>query len=104
VPTSVFLVATVTSIPAPPVSTPVTVTFFANTNRLGSKVVLWHNSVNPSSESGQARSDIVVPAGFEGATLIWSNAPAGTYALTARATASDATWVVSPATKLVILP
>jgi hypothetical protein len=62
-----------------------TVDFFANTNRLGSRKYAWQDKIEPDPHSLKPQPMIIVAAGFYGGDIVWSNAPAGSYALTARA-------------------
>jgi hypothetical protein len=74
----------------------VAVEFFSGTKRLGTEKGVWHDAVRPDPQSTRPQPMIIVPAGFSPAELVWSNAPAGTYALTARATQAGATAVSAP--------
>jgi hypothetical protein len=64
----------------------VAVEYFSGTNRLGAGKCVWHDAVWPDTPAAKAQPMIMVPAGFSPAELVWNNAPAGAYTLTARAT------------------
>ena len=84
-PAHIFILADVTTAVAAHAGDSVTVDFFANTSKLGSRKSLWHNAVKPDPHSRKFQPMIIVDAGFGGVDFDWSNAPAGSYALTAKA-------------------
>ena len=63
----------------------VTIDFFANTNKLGSQKCVWHEGIRPDPHSRKFQPMIIVAPGFGGVSFDWTNAPAGSYKLTARA-------------------
>jgi hypothetical protein len=82
----------------------VRVDFYADVKALGSTKVVWHEGIHPDPHSNRPQPMIIVPPGFSPATFVWSNAPAGSYTLTARATAVGGVTVVSPPVSLTVLP
>ena len=80
----------------------VTVDFFANTNRLGSRQSVWHNGIKPDPSSRHFQPMIMSAAGFGGVELCWSNVPAGSYALTARASGWHGLSAVSESVNITI--
>jgi hypothetical protein len=85
-----------------PVNT-VSVEFLAGTNSLGSRtsgVV----SASMRSQHGEATPMIVSLVGYPAVELIWSNAPAGTYTLTARAINKNGLATISTPVSITVLP
>jgi len=82
----------------------VTVDFFAGTNRLGSRQSAWHNGIKPDPSSRNFQPMIMSAAGFGGVDLCWSNVPAGSYALTARASGLRGLSAVSESVNISISP
>ena len=82
----------------------VSVEFFANTNSLGKRVSYWHPEKRPPSGPGMATPFIIVAAGFDSVSLTWNNVPAGSYALTAKATFSKSISSVSKAVNITVAP
>jgi hypothetical protein len=77
--------------------------FFAGTNRLG---VQTSGMVSASMRSrrGEAVPMIVMLVGYPAVELFWRNAPAGNYALTAKATNEKRLAAVSTPVQITILP
>jgi hypothetical protein len=82
----------------------VNVEFFANANSLGSRQSVWHAAIRPHASPGQTMPMFIMAPGFYLAQLVWSNAPAGSYVLTARATGATGLSAVSPPVNLTVLP
>ena len=82
----------------------VEVEFFANTNRLGSTRSASHGVVRPRPRPGQPVPLFVIAPGFAPAGFVWTNVPAGHYALTARATGDGGLSAVSPPVNITVLP
>ncbi|MGD0744014.1 MAG: Ig-like domain-containing protein [Verrucomicrobiota bacterium] len=78
------------------------VEFFAGANSLG----FGHpvTAVPPPLPPGQVQPPILIVAPTNYWELTWSNAPVGTYALTAKATDDDGAFTISDPLKIVILP
>jgi hypothetical protein len=72
------------------------VNFFVDTNFLGSAKVTWHDGIRPDPHSTRPQPMIVVMAGFSFASMVWTNVPAGSYALTAQVTGSGVTAISEP--------
>lgn len=85
-----------------PVNT-VSVEFLAGTNSLGSRIS-GMVSAGVRSQPGEATPMIVTPVGYPAVELIWSNAPAGTYTLTARATNKTGLVTVSAPASITVAP
>jgi hypothetical protein len=81
----------------------VAVEFFSGTKLLGAEKGVWHDAIRPDPQALKPQPMIIRPAGFSPAELVWSNAPAGTYSLTARATLAGVTGV-SPPVSVTIAP
>jgi len=64
------------------------VDFFADAKRLGSGTAFWHEGFRPDPHSNRPQPMIVSLPGFSLATMVWTNVPAGTRVLTARASVS----------------
>ncbi|HZL80241.1 MAG TPA: Ig-like domain-containing protein, partial [Candidatus Limnocylindrales bacterium] len=71
--------------------------FFAGSNSLG-----FGKPVYPTPIAGQHFPPIIFPTNMF--FLVWSNAPIGTYALTAKATDNDGASTISDSVKIAILP
>ncbi len=82
----------------------VTVDFFANTHRLGSRQSLWHKGIKPDPSSRNFQPMIMSAAGFGGVSLCWSNVPAGIYALTAKASGLHGLSAVSEGVNITVSP
>jgi hypothetical protein len=82
----------------------VRVEFFADTNSLGFGTSTWHDAVRPQPQPGRPVPMFVIAPGFSPAEFVWSNAPAGNHALTARADGTNSLWAVSAAVNVTVLP
>lgn len=80
------------------------VQFFANASLLGSATAVWHEGMKPNPNSSRPQPMIVRLPGYSPAMFVWSNAPAGTYTLTAQATGPGGVKAVSPPANLTIVP
>jgi hypothetical protein len=82
------------------------VDFFADAKRVGSGTAFWHEGFRPDPHSNRPQPMIVSRPGFSLATMVWSNAPAGTHVLTARAAVSGGGGVtaVSPPVNVTVQP
>jgi hypothetical protein len=79
------------------------VDFFASANPIGSEESFWRKGMKPDPYSHLPQPMIVSLPGFSPATLVWSNVPAGTFTLTARARTGGVT-AESPPVSVTILP
>lgn len=84
-PTALWIGASIKTAVAGHAGDSITVDFFANTNRLGSRKYGWLDKIEPDLHSLKPQPMIIRAAGFYGGDFVWSNAPAGSYALTAKA-------------------
>ncbi|MGA2248529.1 MAG: hypothetical protein ABSH48_26485 [Verrucomicrobiota bacterium] len=82
----------------------VTVEFFANKTRLGSRQTVWHKGIKPDPSSRKFQPMIMSGAGFGGVELCWSNVPAGSYALSAKASGLRGLSAVSENINIAISP
>jgi hypothetical protein len=82
----------------------VRIDFYAGTNLLGSNEAVWHAGIRPDPHSNKPQPMIVSLPGFSPASMVWSNVPAGTYALTARASEAGGATAVSPPANLTVQP
>jgi hypothetical protein len=80
------------------------VDFFADAKRLGSGTAFWHEGFRPDMHSNRPQPMIVSRPGFSIASMVWTNAPAGIYALTARATVTGGVTAVSPPVNITVQP
>jgi hypothetical protein len=82
------------------------VDFFADAKRLGSGTAFWHEGLRPDPHSNRPQPMIVSRAGFTLATMVWTNVPAGTHVLTARAavSAGGGATAVSPPVNITVQP
>jgi len=82
----------------------VRIEFYANTKRLGSRKSVWHDAVGPDPHSRKFQPMIMSAAGFWPVGLDWSNVPAGSYALTAKASDTKGRSAVSTPVNITVLP
>ncbi len=82
----------------------VAVNFFADAQPIGSGMAVWHDGLKPDPHSNRPQPMIVSLPGFSATSVVWSNAPAGSHALTARVAGPGSTPVVSPPIDVVVLP
>jgi len=82
----------------------VNVRFFADDKFLGSGKAVWHGMIRPHGPPGTAVPMFVVAAGFNPTHWIWTNAPAGTYTLTAQAAWTNGLSAVSAPVTVTVLP
>lgn len=82
----------------------VRVEFYANTKRLGSRKSAWHDAIGPDPHSRNFQPMIMMAAGFWPVGLDWSNVPAGSYTLTARAIGAKGRSAVSAPVNITVLP
>jgi hypothetical protein len=102
-PAHIFILAFVTTAVAAHAGDSVTIDFFANASKLGSGKSVWHNAIKPDPNSRKFQPMIMVDAGFGGVDFDWSNAPAGSYALTARAAGLHGLSAVSAPVNITVL-
>jgi hypothetical protein len=81
----------------------VSVEFLVGTNKLGSGTS-GLVSAGMRSQHGEATPMIMFMVGYPAVELIWSNAPAGSYTLTARATNKNGLATISTAVSITVLP
>ena len=83
----------------------VTIDFYAGTNKLCSSQAVWHKAVNPTAQPGVRMVPmIVVAGGFGYRSCVWSNAPAGSHVLIARAHGQHGLSAVSVPLNFTVLP
>jgi hypothetical protein len=83
----------------------VTIDFYAGTNKLCSSLAMWHKAINPSAQPGvHVVPMIVVAGGFGYRSCVWSNAPAGSHVLIARAHGGHGLSAVSAPLHFTVLP
>ena len=80
------------------------VEFFAGATHLGSGKAVWRSMLTPLSRPGQAAPILTITPSFLPAQLIWTNVPAGTYALTAKATWKNGLPAVSAPVPVTVHP
>jgi hypothetical protein len=102
-PTNIVIQAFVT-MPGVRADDSVTIAFFANTNKLGSKKAVWHGAKFPPNDPHHFHYMHVVAAGFDNAYVVWKNAPAGSYALTARVSNVKGLSALSQPVNITVLP
>ena len=105
-PATIHLFARVTSQLSEQKGDAAQVDFFADAKRLGSGTAFWHEGFRPDPHSNRPQPMIVSLPGFSLATMVWTNVPAGTYVLTARAAVSGGggTTAVSPPVNITVQP
>jgi hypothetical protein len=90
--------------PRPRAGDVVRVEFFADAKSLGSAKAIWHDEVRPTAPPGYAVPMHILAAQFYPAEWVWKKVPAGTYALTARATWTNGLTTVSTPVNVTVLP
>jgi len=102
-PAGIFILAGVTTKVGAHAGDTVTIDLFANNNKLGSRKSVWHDAIKPDPHSRKFQPMIMVAPGFGWVDFTWSNAPAGSYALTARASGLHGLSVVSAPVNITIV-
>jgi hypothetical protein len=103
-PAAVHIYARVTSLQSGHEGDKVQVDFFADAKAIGSSQSFWRAGKRPDPNSNRPQPMIVLLPGFAPTALTWSNAPAGTHVLTARATQNNGDTAISPPVSVTILP
>ena len=103
-PATIGLMAQITLNAPAPAGDSVRVDFFANTNKLGSRKSVWHDAIGPDPHARNFQPMIMRRAGFDPVEMEWSNAPAGGWAVTARATGVRGRSAVSAPLNITVLP
>ena len=103
-PARIGLLAYVRRVPRPHAGDAVRVEFFSDAKRLGAAKAVWHDEARPKQIPGRATPMHVLAAQFYPAEFVWKNVPAGTHALTAKATWTNGVSAVSAPVKVTVLP
>jgi len=103
-PARIDLLAYVRLEPRPHAGDAVRVEFFSGAKWLGAAKAVWHDEVRPKQLPGRATPMHVLAAQFYPAEFVWKKVPAGTHALTAKATWTNGVSAVSAPVKVTVLP
>jgi hypothetical protein len=99
-PLNIFLAASVKTAITMHAGDIVFIDFFANTKKLGSRVSIWNDAMEPDP----LHNDRPTVLGFNSWGFLWTNVPAGSYVFTVRAHGCRGLSAVSPPVNKTILP